>query len=181
MKNGSFFGAICGLGPITSLTPRSWRFAVGPASPRTLGVTVKMGSPPESCEPLVLEVLSSEAWQRRDLMKFLIVASSMFVGATCLACTTTFNVTLETFGEGVTVELRAGAPGASKVVGTRASSGGQVQFQQLCSGTYFLAIGNGETVSVTPVRTFQNNATYSSRITVKRGSGNVTKRPKSSL
>lgn len=97
------------------------------------------------------------------------------------ACSTVWNIFLETFGEGVTVELRAGAPGSSKVVATRQSHGGQVGFARLCAGNYFLAIGNEEQVSVTPVRTFQNNASYSSRIIVQPGAGNVTTRSRSSL
>ena len=100
---------------------------------------------------------------------------------TAKACTTMWNITLETFGEGVTVELRSGTPGNSKVVATRKSSGGEVEFSGLCAGDYFLAIGNSEQVSVTPMRAFQNGATYSSRIVVQRGTGNVSRRSRSSL
>ena len=98
-----------------------------------------------------------------------------------LACNTQWNITLETFGEGVLVELRMGAPGSSRVVKAKPSSGGTVIFSALCAGNYFLAIGNDESVSVTPVRQFQDNATYSSRITLQRGSGNVSRQSRKSL
>ena len=43
-------------------------------------------------------------------------------------CQTNFNITLQTFGEGVKVELRTGAPGNSRIINSRFSSGGQVSF-----------------------------------------------------
>lgn len=98
-----------------------------------------------------------------------------------LACNTDFTIKLETFGEGVTVELRAGTPGNSRVVKTQQSSGGTVYFGKLCPGPYFLAIGNSETVNVTPVRQFEDFASYRSTITMQRGSGNVSKKSRSSL
>jgi hypothetical protein len=97
------------------------------------------------------------------------------------ACSTVWNISLETFGEGVTIELRSGVPGKSKVIATRQSHGGQVDFENLCAGKYFLAIGNEEQVSVTPVRTFENNASYASSIVVQTGAGNVETRSRSSL
>ncbi|EGV16136.1 hypothetical protein [Thiocapsa marina] len=97
------------------------------------------------------------------------------------ACDTTWDITLVTFGEGVSIELRAGSPGTSRVLATRQSSGGHVVFSNLCAGDYFLAIGNNETVNVTPVRTFEDGADYQSRITVQTGSGNVSTRSRSSL
>lgn len=68
------------------------------------------------------------------------------------ACDINFNVELQTFGENVTVELRSGSPGRSRPVASRKSQGCQVNFSNLCAGTYFLAIGNGDYVSVTPVK-----------------------------
>lgn len=108
-------------------------------------------------------------------------AAFLILVAQAEACSTTWNITLETFGEGVTVELRSGVPGTSQAVGTTASSGGQVKFSGLCAGSYFLAIGNDESVSVTPVREFRDHATYTSRITVTRGAGNVSRRSRKSL
>lgn len=96
-------------------------------------------------------------------------------------CVTTFDINLQTFGEGVLVELRAGSPGNSRVVSSRSSRGGHVGFSGLCPGNYFLAIGNDETISVTPVRYFEDYAGYSSTITLQKGSGNVSKRSRSSL
>jgi hypothetical protein len=98
-----------------------------------------------------------------------------------LACTTVLKILLETFGEGVLVELRAGVPGKSKVADTRRSSGGTVVFSGLCAGTYFLAIGNDEDVSVTPTRTFYDEMTYTSKITVTFGHGNVGRKKRSIL
>jgi len=97
------------------------------------------------------------------------------------ACETSYTITLQTFGEGVRVELRNGSPGSSKLLNSSFSRGGQVAFYQLCPGSYFLAIGNDESVSVTPVRYFEDYAQYSSAITIQKGSGNVSKRSRNSL
>lgn len=96
-------------------------------------------------------------------------------------CDTTFTVTLQTFGEGVQVELRKGQPGTSKVAKSTYSSGGSVYFSDLCAGSYFLAIGNEDKVSVTPVRHFESGYDYSSSITIQRGVGNVSKKSRASL
>ena len=79
------------------------------------------------------------------------------------------------------VELRSGSPGRSKLVATRTSRGGQVGFGSLCAGLYFLAIGNDGHVNVTPVRQFEDYHSYSSRITLQRGFGNVSKQSRKSL
>lgn len=97
------------------------------------------------------------------------------------ACNVEFNIELQTFGENVAVELRSGVPGTSKPVQTRRSQGGQVEFANLCPGSYFLAIGNDDNVSVTPVRQFETDHIYKSRITLQRGSGNVDRRSRKSL
>lgn len=110
-----------------------------------------------------------------------VIALGLLGPAAAMACSTDFEITLETFGEGVTVELRSGKPGQSKVLQSRRSSGGSVSFAGLCQGSYFLAIGNGDTVSVTPVRQFEDDATYRSRITMKKGSGNVGTQSRKSL
>ena len=116
-------------------------------------------------------------------MKLFLIAAAIFfsVATQSYACTITWNITLETFGEGVTVELRSGVPGSSKVVDSRASSGGQVQFGSLCAGNYFLAIGNDDSVSVTPVREFREGVSYNSTITITKGSGNISRRSRKSL
>ena len=111
----------------------------------------------------------------------IILVVALILAPTANACTTIWNIVLETFGEGVTIELRSGTPGDSKVVRTRQSSGGEVGFGNLCAGNYFLAIGNGDEVNVTPVRTFEDRASYSSKITVQYGAGNVSSRSRSAL
>jgi hypothetical protein len=109
----------------------------------------------------------------------LIVCMTMSIAAS--ACNIDFNIDLQTFGENVSVELRSGSPGRSKPVRNQRSQGGHVGFDHLCPGSYFLAIGNDDNVSVTPVRQFEIDHTYSSRITVQRGSGNVSKQSRKSL
>ncbi len=88
---------------------------------------------------------------------------------------------LQTFGENVNVELRRGTPGKSRPVTSQRSRGGHVGFSDLCPGSYFLAIGNEDYVSVTPTRQFEMDHVYSSRITMQRGSGNVSKQSRKSL
>jgi hypothetical protein len=105
----------------------------------------------------------------------------LMVGNAAYACNIEFNIALQTFGEGVLVELRSGSPGRSQVVRSTRSSGGNVSFSSLCPGSYFLAIGNDESVSVTPVRYFEEDVVYSSRITMQRGTGNVGRQSRKSL
>lgn len=114
-------------------------------------------------------------------MKSLAFVCGCLVSVTALACDINFNVELQSFGESVTVELRSGSPGGSRPVASRKSQGGQVSFGKLCAGSYFLAIGNDDYVSVTPVKQFQDDHDYSSRITLQRGSGNVSKKSRKSL
>jgi hypothetical protein len=97
------------------------------------------------------------------------------------ACNIDYRVNLETFGERVNVELRKGTPGKSKLIKSTYSSGGAVFFGTLCPGSYFVAIGNDDSVSVTPPREFEDNMTYQSTLRMQRGSGNVTNRSRGSL
>ena len=103
-----------------------------------------------------------------------------YVGNT-IACSTDFTINLETFGEGVTVELRKGVPGTSMVLQSQRSNGGIVLFSGLCPGSYFLAIGNDESVSVTPVRQFEDHSNYTSTLRMIKGSGNVSKKSRKTL
>lgn len=96
-------------------------------------------------------------------------------------CTTTYDISLNTFGEGVSVELRSGFPGSSTIVDVAQSAGGNVHFSGLCAGSYFLAIGNSDSVSVTPVRNFDNDMAYRSSIQMQRGGGNVSSKRRSEL
>ena len=115
------------------------------------------------------------------MIRLILLGACLFVSITVYACDSEYVINLQTVGQNVIVELRAGVPGSSRVVETKRSSGGRVYFSNLCPGGYFLAIGDDESVSVTPVRQFQSEMSYESNITVKRGSGNVSKKKRSSL
>ena len=106
---------------------------------------------------------------------------AMIFCSSAIACSIDFTIKLETFGEGVTVELRTGAPGSSKIVKIQPTNGGTVFFGGLCPGPYFVAIGNDETVSVTPVRQFEENGHYTSTLRMQRGSGNVSRTSRKAL
>ena len=80
------------------------------------------------------------------MKKALLLLVGLAVLPAAQACSTDWDITLETFGEGVTVELRSGVPGKSNVGTMRKSNGGQVGFHKLCAGKCFLAIGNEEEV-----------------------------------
>ncbi|MBG6072564.1 S1C family serine protease [Polaromonas sp. CG_9.2] len=97
------------------------------------------------------------------------------------ACNIDYDIELQTFGEHVSVELRSGALGASRVVKTRPSQGGRVSFSSLCPGNYFVAIGNDDYVSVTPVRQFVSDHRYTSQLTLQRGAGNVSRQSRKTL
>jgi hypothetical protein len=97
------------------------------------------------------------------------------------SCDIKYSVDLQTFGEKVRVELRFGSPGQSQIKSVKQSTGGRVFFGGLCAGSYFLAIGDDESVSVTPVRVFQDDHSYTSTLTIRRGSGNVSRLKRGSL
>jgi len=114
--------------------------------------------------------------------KFLIsIFLLISVNGTAIACNTQYNITLQTFGEGVLVELRSGSPGSSQVVQSRRSNGGAVNFGNLCPGNYFLAIGNDDSVSVTQTRYFEPDKIYTGSIVMQRGNGNVSNKSRKSL
>lgn len=96
-------------------------------------------------------------------------------------CNIRYNIDLQTFGENVAVELRSGVPGSSRIVSTQRSQGGMVSFNSLCPGSYFIAIGNDDYVSVTPVRQFSEGSAYTSKLTMQRGSGNVSSQQRKNL
>ncbi len=114
-------------------------------------------------------------------LKLLLVTFMLMAAQMAQACEIAYEVNLETFGEGVLVELRSGRPGASTVLKSQRSNGGTVRFTGLCPATYFLAIGNDDSVNVTQTRFFAEGSTYTSRITVQRGSGNVSRQSRKSL
>jgi hypothetical protein len=116
------------------------------------------------------------------MIKYVISTFLLLVmAANASACNTQYNITLQTFGEGVLVELRSGSPGNSRVVQSRRSNGGSVNFGNLCPGNYFLAIGNDDSVSVTQTRYFESDAVYTGSIVMQRGSGNVSHKSRKSL
>lgn len=115
------------------------------------------------------------------MIKLIAIVTALIFSNLTYACSIEFVINLQTLGQNVTVELRNGAPGASKVVEVKRSSGGRVDFKNLCAGSYFLAIGDNESVNVTPVRQFRNGGSYESNITVQRGSGNVSTKKRNSL
>lgn len=88
-------------------------------------------------------------------------------------CLIKYEVTLETFGANVKVELRAGELGKSFPLEIKEASGGKLNYSGLCEGKYFIAIGNDKDVSTTPVQEFINGTNYTSTVTVTKGSGNM--------
>ncbi len=115
------------------------------------------------------------------MLRVFILILAMTISYVASARNIDFNIELQTFGENVMVELRSGSPGKSKPITNERSKGGHVGFNSLCPGSYFLAIGNDDNVSVTPIRQFEIDHIYTSRITIQRGSGNVSKRSRKSL
>jgi hypothetical protein len=101
------------------------------------------------------------------------------------ACTSTYTVILQNQGSGaasnVLVELRQGAPGHSVLLSSQRSIGGTATFTGLCAGSYFLAIGDGDSVQVTPVHDFLDSHIYKSTITLVTGPGNVSTQSRQSL
>lgn len=81
------------------------------------------------------------------------------------------------------VELRQGEPGASSVFDTKYFEGqmATVSFLNMPEGSYFVAIGNGDTVAVGPVRQFSDGQRVHTNMRVTYSSGNVGTRSRSSL
>jgi|TARA_B110000261_G_C12940694_1_gene300331 hypothetical protein len=121
-------------------------------------------------------------WSLRDrVVKSIVISIFAFHSNILLACNIDYNIDLNTFGKKVLVELRLGTPGNSSVVVAKRSNGGLVSFTKLCSGGYFLAIGDDESVNVTPVRQFEDFYSYQSSIEMTMGAGNLSSRSRSSL
>jgi len=101
----------------------------------------------------------------------------------------TIDVTVELSSEltqgnnRVMVELRQGAPGTSKVFDTKYFEGrtGTVSFLEMCPGSYFIAIGNGDSVAVGPVRQFSEGQRRHTRVRVTPSSGNISSKRRSGL
>ena len=88
-------------------------------------------------------------------------------------CGIKYEVTLETYGESVKVELRAGEIGNSFPLVIKEAAGGKLFYSELCEGKYFIAIGNDKDVSTTPIKEFSNGVSYTSTVTLTKGVGNM--------
>jgi len=96
-------------------------------------------------------------------------------------CGISFAVTLETFGEDVNVELRSGEPGNSFPLVIKRANSGKLNYDGLCEGKYFIAIGNDTDVSTTPVQLFVNGKTYTSTVQLTKGVGNMSSKNRNQL
>jgi hypothetical protein len=125
---------------------------------------------------------------------FLFGCGSTFIfgtSAALAACATslTVNLTVELSpelapkGQDVLIELRQGVVGHSKVVNSQKFHGttGTVSFANLCAGSYFMDIGNGNAVAVTPEHQFADNFHYQSTIKVTFANGNVATKKRDEL
>lgn len=83
-------------------------------------------------------------------MRLLIALAALLVSVQSFACDTDYTINVTTYGARVLVELRSGKPGNSQVVYSASTRGGVVKFSDICAGNYFFAIGDAETVDVTP-------------------------------
>lgn len=106
---------------------------------------------------------------------------SSSVAANCSA-SYTINLTVELSPEltnskpSVLIELRQGAVGNSKVVDKKEFAGrsATVVFASLCSGSYFIDIGNGESVAVGPIHTLRDNRHLNTTVRVSFSQGNIS-------
>jgi len=116
-----------------------------------------------------------------------VVCGSLGTTTDALACSTNLrvNLTVELAAErgDVLIELRQGIVGHSRVVKSQRFHGrtGTVYFANLCAGSYFLDIGNGPQVAVTPVHQYRDGEQIESTIQVSFTTGNVSNLPRSSL
>jgi len=94
-----------------------------------------------------------------------------------------FNSTITRGENRLMVELRQGVPGSSRVFDTKYFEGqtATVSFSQMPPGSYFVAIGNGDSVAVGPVRQFSDGQRVNTTMRVTYSSGNVGTRSRSGL
>lgn len=88
-------------------------------------------------------------------------------------CNIDFKVILETYGADVSVELRVGEVGNSFPLVVKQAKGGELNYKKLCPGNYFIAIGDDKNVSTTPVQNFESGKSYTSRVQLTQGVGNM--------
>jgi hypothetical protein len=96
-------------------------------------------------------------------------------------CGIELNVILETFGEDVNVELRSGELGNSFPLVVKRAKSSKLHYDGLCEGNYFIAIGNDDQVSTTPVERFVKGTVYTSTVTLTKGVGNVSSHDRRNL
>ncbi len=94
-----------------------------------------------------------------------------------------FSSTITQGTNRVMAELRQGEPGASSVFDTKYFEGSTatISFSKMPAGPYFIAIGNGDSVAVGPVRQFSDGQRVNTRMRVSYSSGNVGTRSRRSL
>jgi hypothetical protein len=88
-------------------------------------------------------------------------------------CNIGFKVILETYGADVSVELRVGEIGNSFPLVVKQAKSSELEYKNLCPSNYFIAIGDDKTVSTTPVQNFESGKTYTSRVQLTQGVGNM--------
>jgi len=108
---------------------------------------------------------------------------SRFAAGYTIDVTVEFSSTITAGENRVMVELRQGVPGASSVFDTKYFEGrsATVSFSNMPAGSYFIAIGNGDSVAVGPVRQFSNGQRVHTRVHVTPSSGNISTRSRRSL
>jgi hypothetical protein len=94
-----------------------------------------------------------------------------------------FSSTITQGSNRLMVELRQGVPGTSSVFDTKYFEGqtATVSFSNMPAGSYFVAIGNGDSVAVGPVRQFNDGQRVRTTMRVTYSSGNVGTRSRKNL
>jgi len=111
----------------------------------------------------------------------LTLLATYLISTQAYACDIQYTLNVKTLGESVTIELRSGRPGNSKVIDTAMTKGGIVVFKGICPGTYFFAVGDENYVDVTPVEAIQENYEYRGEVRIQRRAGNMDKKKRKDL
>lgn len=114
-------------------------------------------------------------------MRLPIFIASLLFSFQTLACDITYTVNVNTYGSKVLVELRSGMPGQSTVIKSQSTRGGKVEFKELCPGQIFFAVGDDESVDVTPPEFIESNNDYRGEPRWVKTSSNVKKKKRSAL
>lgn len=113
-------------------------------------------------------------------MRLLIALAALLASFHSFACDIQYRVNVKTVGEKVTVELRKGIPGKSRLIKSEVTRGGLLEFNNICPGSYFIAVGDGQYVDVTPQKTFEEGYEYESELRYERV-GNVKRKKRTEL